>query len=227
VQFLESSIVGLRSAIHELASPKYGVNILLLPMVHIGDAAFYATVRDQLSRCDVLIVEGVHSFRGNLLTLAYRIPVKRKSLGLVLQSNALKRGDFPGIVIHGDMDAESFALSWKKIPWTQRMALLILAPLYGFFLYLFASREYLARGHSVDSLPDRDTTPVREAIVGKRNRHLIEQIESYLEEAGDSVRKVAILFGGAHMPAVAKILMSQHGYRVTHSEWIIAIAAAA
>jgi hypothetical protein len=164
-------------------------------MVHIGDSSFYAAVRDRLSSCDVVIFEGVRSFHGTLLSLAYRIPAKRKSLRLVLQSDALRRSDFRGVSIHGDMDSRSFALSWAEIPLIQRAALSILAPLYGVALYLFASREYLSRG------------------------------QSYLAERRDGQRKVAILFGGAHMPAIAEVLTSRHGYRVIHSEWLTAIAA--
>jgi len=197
-------------------------------MVHIGDSSFYAAVRDRLSSCDVVIFEGVRSFQGTLLSLAYRIPAKRKSLRLVLQSDALRRSDFRGVSIHGDMDSRSFALSWAEIPLIQRAALSILAPLYGVALYLFASREYLSRGHTVDSLSDRasdDVLEIRKVIADERDLRLIERVESYLAERRDGQRKVAILFGGAHMPAIAEVLTSRHGYRVIHSEWLTAIAA--
>ena len=114
----------------------------------------------------------------------------------------------------------------------QRAALLIVAPLYGAALYLFASREYLSRGHSVDSLPDRPFNPgsdklveAHDVIVDARDQRLIEKVEAYLAERRDEKRKVAILFGGGHMPAIAGVLASRHGYRVVHSEWLTAIAA--
>jgi hypothetical protein len=125
------------------------------------------------------------------------------------------------------MDPESFELSWSEIPWIQRMAVLLLAPLYGVAMYLFASREYFTRRGSVDSLPDRldqGLSQIRELIVDERDQRLIERIESCLAERRDDQRKVAILFGGGHMPAVVGALTSRHAYRVVHSEWITAIA---
>ena len=114
----------------------------------------------------------------------------------------------------------------------QRAALLILAPLYGVAMYLFASREYLSRGHTVDSLSDPslgrasdNVLEVRRVIVDERDLRLIERVESYLAERREEKRKVAILFGGGHMPAIAEVLTSRHGYRVIHSEWLTAIAA--
>jgi len=196
-------------------------------MIHIADSSFYAAIRAQLSSCDVVIVEGVRTFQSRLITLSYRIPARRSSLGLVLQSDALRQSDLPGVTIHGDMDPESFALSWSQIPWIQRMAVLLVAPLYGVAMYLFASREYFTRRHSVDSLPDhRDQrlSQVRELIVDERDQRLVEKIESCLAERRDDQRKVAILFGGGHMPAVVGLLTSRHAYRVVHSEWITAIA---
>lgn len=196
-------------------------------MIHIADSSFYSAIRGRLSSCDAVIVEGVRGFQTTLVTLAYRIPAKRRSLGLVLQSDALRRSDLPGVTIHGDMDAKSFALSWSGIPWMQRMAALVLAPLYGVVLYLFASREYFTRRGSVDSLArrlDHPLTQVQELIVDERDQRLIETIESCLAERRDEQRKVAILFGGGHMPAVMGVLASRYGYRVVNSEWITAIA---
>jgi hypothetical protein len=175
----------------------------------------------------VVIVEGLRTFQSRLITLSYRLPAKRRSLGLVLQSDALRQSDLPGVTIHGDMDPDSFALSWSEIPWTQRMTILLVAPLYGVVMYLFASREYFTRRHTVDSLPDRldyRLSQVRELIVDERDQRLIERIESCLAERRDDQRKVAILFGGGHMPAVVEVLTSRHGYHVVHSEWVTAIA---
>jgi len=196
-------------------------------MIHIADSSFYAAIRARLGSCDVVIVEGVRTFQSRLITLSYRIPARRRSLGLALQSEALRQSDLPGVTIHGDMDPESFALSWSQIPWIQRMAVLLLAPLFGVAMYLFASREYFTRRHTVDSLPDhreQGLSQVRELIVDERDQRLVEKIESCLAERRDDQRKVAILFGGGHMPAVVGLLTSRHAYRVVHSEWITAIA---
>jgi hypothetical protein len=230
VQFLESSVIGLRSAIHELASPQHRVRIFLFPMVHIADPSFYDEVRSRLNRCDALLVEGVRSFRSRLLTLAYRIPARRHSLGIALQSDKLRHQDLTAVIIHGDFDVDAFSTSWQKIPWVQRMALQLVAPIYGAAMYLFATRESLCRGHSVESLQgaDLDSLPkFREAILDSRDRQLVQRIETYLGQNGQKELKLAILFGGGHMPAVASALASKHRYSSVHSEWVTAIAAGA
>ena len=203
-------------------------------MVHIGDPSFYEAIKARLNRCDAIIFEGVKSFRGRLLTLAYRIPAKRKSLGLVLQSVAIPRKELRPVLIHGDVGSAAFALSWAEIPWHQRIPLLVMAPLYGLALYLFATRDYLSGGHNVDSLPSRNRSAAEdaipaffEAIVHSRDEHLLELIEEHLSAGGNMERTTAVLFGGGHGPGIVGVLMRKHGYRVVHSEWITAIATAA
>ena len=52
MQFIESSVIGLRAACHVLRSPEHGAEICLFPMIHIGTANFYAEVRRRLEACD-------------------------------------------------------------------------------------------------------------------------------------------------------------------------------
>ena len=229
VQFLESSFEGLRSAVYELASPNYKTRIVLFPMIHIADRSFYAAIRERMASCDVLLFEGVRSFRVRLLTLSYKIPARRKSLGLVLQAHELRTSEFSGLKVSGDVEQESFGVAWREIPWKQRSVLLLLAPLYGCYLYLFGSRGSFARRASVDSIADRDaeSSPAFDDVIGhQRDRRLIQKLESLLLVEDGVERKIAVTFGGRHMPAVASELMSKHGYRVVNSDWIVAIKAA-
>jgi hypothetical protein len=57
MQFIESSVIGLRAACHVLRSPEHGAEICLFPMIHIGTANFYAEVRRRLEACDLLLFE--------------------------------------------------------------------------------------------------------------------------------------------------------------------------
>jgi hypothetical protein len=207
------------------------VTLVLIPMVHIADAAFYVAVRDRLNACDAIIFEGVHSFRVRLLTLAYRLPAKRRSLSLVLQSDAIRMSDLTARLVHGDMGGDVFAIHWAEIPLHQRIALMVLAPLYGAAMYVFGSRERFSRGHTVDSLPAREErvtddarTSIEDVVLHERDRHLVTRIEAYLASEANQTRTAAVLFGAAHMPAVAAHLLARHGYRVARSRWVTAIA---
>lgn len=228
MQFLERSVVGLRSAVHELHSRNHRVRVLLIPMVHIADASFYAAVNDILRTCDNIVVEGVRSFRGRLLTLAYRIPARRKSLQLVLQSKAIHLDAIRARIIHGDVSGSEFAVSMSEIPMLQRIGLYLLAPVFGLALYAAGSRQIIGSGHSVDSLPHDNRSEsgraLDEALLHARDRRLLERIEAHLLTESGKEQCTAVLYGGGHIPVVAATLMSRYGYRVHRSDWITAIA---
>ena len=226
MQFLERSVFGIRSAIHELNRRDHDVRFLLIPMVHIADASFYSAVNEKLASCDNVIVEGVQSFRTRLITLSYRIPARRKSLGLVLQKDAIRIDTARCRVIHGDVSGPEFTLSLRDVPWHHRFALYVLSSLLGVVLYVAGSRQFVASTRSVDSLPTRATAneAVDDAIVHNRDRRLMKRVEAHILEDSAKDQLTAILFGGSHLPAVASLLMSKHGYRVTKSDWLTAIA---
>lgn len=217
---------------HELHCSRYGTRLLLVPMVHIADAAFYASVNERLNNCDNLIIEGVRSFRTRLLTLSYKIPARRKSLRLTLQRNQIRPQELDATVIHGDVSAAEFALSWADVPWYERLVLLLVAPAIGIGLFIVGSRQLISRGHSVDSIPAesgatgaKSSAKFEKAILHDRDRHLLARIEEHVLANPDKEQLTAILFGGRHMPAIAEVLMSGHGYRVKKSDWLTAIAA--
>jgi hypothetical protein len=58
MQFIEASIIGLRSAVitlkHQMARPR----IMLFPMVHVGEQAFYDEVAARVRRCQLIVAEG-------------------------------------------------------------------------------------------------------------------------------------------------------------------------
>lgn len=226
MQFLEKNMEGLRSALHELHSPRSPLRFLLVPMVHIADPAFYRGVAARLDGCDHVIVEGVASFRVRLLTMSYKLPARKHALGLVLQRDVLRHESLRAKVIAGDLRAAEFADGWSGIPWLERLSLLLLSPLYGAYLYLFASRSSIIRRCGVESQPTRvaelGSSAFENAIVHQRDRHLLSVIEKHIAEVDDQ-QTTAVLYGGRHMPVVAQLLMGKYGYRVLNSSWLTAI----
>lgn len=231
MQFLESSVIGLRSAVTELGSQKVSPQFLIIPMIHIGDPSFYEDVSRRLDECQTIIFEGVPGFRARLIKQAYRITVKRRSLGLVLQSDTIRMSRFKARKIHGDITSEGFAANLRSLPWLQQIGLLILAPIYGCWTYLVASRDSLARGNSKDSLsntyahPESDSVAnIRDVILTKRDEVIVSCIDNYIRNCEDKNETAAILFGAGHMPAIVSHLRDKHGYSPKKSEWVSVIA---
>lgn len=233
MQFLESSYIGLRSAIHELESEMVSPKFLVIPMVHIGDRSFYGEVSNRLSNCQTIIHEGVPGFRSRLLTQAYRITTRRRALNLVQQREEVRLDEYDARKIHADVSSKTFGANWRQLPWVQQLGLLILAPLYGFGTYLFSTRESIAKGRSRDSLSnayalrsDDSAVAVRDVIVTKRDEFIVSQIDKYLEDNRSSTELAAILFGAGHMPAIVSHLSQKHGYSSKKAEWISVISTA-
>ena len=233
MQFLESSYIGLRSAIHELESEIVSPKFLVIPMVHIGDESFYNEVSERLSRCQTIIHEGVPGFRSRLLTQAYRITTRRRSLNLVQQREQVRLDECAALKIHADVSPKGFAENWSQLPWMHQITLMVMAPLYGCWTYLFSTRESIAKGRSKDSLSNAyamrrndSAVAIRDVIVTKRDEFIVSQIDEYLEDNKTNSELAAILFGAGHMPAIVSHLSGKHGYSSKRAEWISVIATA-
>lgn len=224
VQFLESSVIGLRSAVYELVHPERADTVILLPMVHIGTPDYYAEVSSWLSGCSHVVFEGVRTPKSWLLSRSYSLVARRRSLGLVTQRMALDLKSIDAELVHGDVDASEFDEGWRHVPWMYRAGLLMLAPLYGLYQYLFATRGSLAEKQSVDDLPPREQveeadSPSRRPFISDRDNRVITVLEDLLSEAADD-RRIAVVWGAGHMPAIAGYLMHQEGFRVERADWV-------
>lgn len=225
MQFLESSMIGLRSAICVLSSPNSEMQFVLFPMVHIGDASFYSGVREQLKECSHIVYEGAKSYRSTLLTYSYRFITKRQNLGLVNQKDALSLSGLDATLIHGDLSTNELSQRWNKLSTLYRFIVPVAGPLYGIYKYLTATRASLAKNHSIESVKsnreiDRKDTDLSELLIDKRDKKLIETIEETINGNYGTAKKVAVLFGAGHMRVVSRYLLEKHNYRVVDSQWI-------
>ncbi len=195
-------------------------------MIHIGSADFYAQVRLRLGGCDQILFEGVRSVRGWILTLSYRLVVRRKRLGLVLQNPALSLKDIGPQLVRADVTAEEFAADWDRIPWHWLIAIAVSAPAFGVYRYFTATRESIGKRMSTEDVKSRDDLVFQEtqpalqaAILDRRDARLIAALEAVLTTA-DSPRNVGVLYGAGHMSSVTDWLMSKRGFRVLQAEWL-------
>lgn len=225
MQFVESSIIGVRAAYHRLSAGPDMADVCLFPMIHIGSPAYYTEVKRRLAACDLVLFEGVRSLRARVLTRAYSICIHNKSLGLVLQRDAL----VPNLEqhkIHADLNAEQFSAVWADIPLHQRVLLLLGAPLYGFWLYCTGTRQSIGRRLNTEEVEShRDferfegAPELENAIATARDRRLLEEVSVAVEQRAAGAR-IGVLYGAAHMRVVSRLLTSKYKYRVVESEWI-------
>jgi hypothetical protein len=61
MQFIESSIIGLRSAVTTFTRPATPLRFTLFPMVHVGEQRFYDEVAARARLCQVIVAEGTPS----------------------------------------------------------------------------------------------------------------------------------------------------------------------
>ncbi len=194
-------------------------------MVHIGSSDYYAQVRTRLIGCDLILFEGVRTFSGRLLTLSYRLVVKRKRLNLVTQAELRLKGLAPRLVC-ADVSSAEFEENWTRVPLHMRLTLAVLAPMSGAYRYLTASRESLGRHISTEDVKSRGDLEGREAapelhgaLQDSRDAKLTAAIEAVLAER-DPPANSGVIYGAAHMSSVTDLLMSKYGFRVVHAEWL-------
>lgn len=194
-------------------------------MVHIGSPEYYSHVHKSLDACDVVLFEGVRTFRARVLALSYRFVARRKRLGLVSQGASLLRG-IRGQLIHADVAPGEFSDNWARIPWHFRLMILLIAPVYGGYRYLTATKESIGKQmesedveSSEQSIRGEIAPAFDEAILASRDAKLVATLKSVVDSANPPAT-VGIVYGAAHMKAVTAILMGVYHYQVERSEWL-------
>jgi hypothetical protein len=216
MQFLENSVLGLRTARHVLRSPEMEVAITLYPMVHLGEAGFYDAVYAQALDHDLCLYEGVTSDRVTNLTRSYRwMGVAR--MGLVVQPKLPTSGGRAQRVL-ADMPTEVFDHHWAQLPRGMRALISVGAPVVGVIRGLRMTRARLAKGMNQDDLTSRKdllawsqtTSDFLGLIRDKRDAYLTGCLSEHLAKADGEPCSIAVIYGAAHMPVVTRFL-AEHG----------------
>jgi len=125
VQFIEKNSFNVRSAIYRLKRDRDDFEFHLFPMIHIGTMEYYREVGQRISKCDLLLIEGVQSKRVHFLTLSYRIVKKIKRMDLVTQQDALNLEDINSKCINADIKEHEFDKRWTSLPFSLKVQLLL------------------------------------------------------------------------------------------------------
>jgi hypothetical protein len=231
MQLIETSVVGVRSAVITMQRPGTQLKIVLFPMLHIGMAAFYGQVTERLANCQIAVVEGIsgQSVMVRALTTAYRTPARSKRLGLVVQDINYAELVMAGVeLLTPDITSEQFDRGFQAVPWPHRIGVLALAPVMAVGLRLFGTRRMFGRYAETGDLP----TPVQEDLVDDENamnrligddrdKLLTTALHSLVQARSGEQIVVGVVYGAAHMPAVVRALASV-GFKARSAEWLTA-----
>lgn len=227
MQFIEVSVTGVRSAVITLRTPEMRQRIVLFPMLHLGAPAFYADVTARLGQCAVVVAEGIRerSLITTALTFSYRLPGRRRRLGLVEQ-----RIDYASLsaeVVTPDMTGRQLRAGWRAVPVLQRAVLLLLAPVVGAAFWLLGTRRMLARHATSEDLPGDSDIMLRdqaqalsELLLDRRDALLATALDEVLAQHRDETMDIAVVYGAAHMRVVTRYLLARYGYRARAAEWL-------
>jgi hypothetical protein len=224
VQFVESSVIGVRSAVLTLARRTSPMRFVLFPMIHVGERSFYDEVARRLRRCSLVVAEGPPMGTAPVQERAARFRVD----GLVDQI----------VGLDPELERLGVPVIWEvepRPPASQRERLTRTAyDTAGAVGLRLLGRYRDPRGlPSLDEADDHDDRWVdgrlnrwlRETIVDRRDAHLIRTLTSIHEERGERPDLVAVVFGAGHMPAVVEHLRSEFRYYVKEAEWLTVAAA--
>lgn len=230
MQIVERSVLGVRAARHILKSPDNEVSVTLFPMIHIGQESFYRQVYDDALQHDVVLVEGVRSPVTRLITSSYRWIDKAK-LGMIVQPRLKDAVDGGPRIVHADLSADEFHRHWAELPFWLKIAVGICAPLMGVHRRFFATRESLAKAMEMEDLLSSDEilgfdprfAALRRTILYVRDQRLIEKLGEELDRLPDRPRKIAVIYGAAHMRAVLAELRRRN-FRTAGATWQMVMA---
>ncbi|WP_433540443.1 hypothetical protein ACQP10_34770 [Streptosporangium sandarakinum] len=213
MQFIETSIIGVRSAVLTFRRPHSRPAFLLVPMAHIAERSFYDQVAERLRGCGLIVAEG----RPNAETALHRKIARVRLDGLVHQTVAL------------DLEALDVPLLWpdrSRNGRSTRWATVVDDALTAVPDWL-ATLKFPSGGMDVTDLTGHDgwtegrvRRAWREFILHDRDRLLLDCLgEVHRERRGERIT-VGVPWGALHMTAVTGYLYSELGYRVTAAEWL-------
>ncbi|GAC1662146.1 MAG: hypothetical protein NVS9B15_25590 [Acidobacteriaceae bacterium] len=226
MQLIEVSAIGVRASIVRLTKKEVGLVWLLFPMVHLGPREYYVEVERRMHSCDVVLAEGIDSKIVEAITMAYRAADGSARLGTIVQPPLQTRPAGP-VVVNTDISGPEFENAWGQLPLPVRIGIPLIAPLYGFWIRNFARPEDIHEKLETYDLPSRTQLDAEarspelfDLLLGRRDAHLLEQIDQVHDRYRDETMTVGIAYGAAHMPSVVHHLCGKLGYIASSAEWV-------
>ena len=220
MQYIESSVIGIRSAVITLKRRASPLRFVLIPMVHVAEPAFYREVAALASGCGLIVAEGAPSRYLPMQALMSRIRRDR----LVDQLTAL------------DLEGLGVPVQWEYILDNQPKSGLEQAKARVNDATAAVVLRALGRYGSPFGLPSLDQAddhddrwePLGGGRIGRffegqlhgRDSQLVRALGVIHAERQHEPVKIAVVFGAAHIPAVVDYLTGQFAYYVGDAAWL-------
>jgi hypothetical protein len=222
MQFIESSIVGVRSAVLTLRCRTSPLRFMLFPMVHVGEPAFYREVTGRVRDCAIIVAEGSPTGSQPVQERMSRIRADR----LVDQNAALDLGSL-GIPIFWEFTVPQPRSRAERIAHRAEDSAGAVA------LRLLGRYGDPLRLRNLDEADDHDDRWVtgryarwwRDRIVDRRDDALNRRLTALHAEHRERPITIAVVYGAGHMPAVVEHLRGEYGYHVENAEWLVVVNA--
>jgi hypothetical protein len=222
MQFIESSIVGLRSAITTFTHPVTPLRFVLFPMVHVGEQQFYDEVAARAQICQVIVAEGTPS----QFVPAQEWMAKQRWGGPFVDQVAALRLESLGVPVlwevmpdHGPKSPAEDLLS--RVTDVVGSAALGLARKFIDPRILDSVDQAEAYDEGAGNLAGGWFGRHLEYNVRTaRDARLTSRIDEIHRDRAAEPLSAGVVFGAAHMPAVAAHLCGKLGYIAVSSEWL-------
>ena len=222
MQYIEASVIGIRSAVITLKRRATPLSFVVFPMVHVGEPEFFRQVAEMARECDLIIAEGVPSGT----TPAQEWMSKQRWDHLVDQITAL------------DLEGLGVPVQWEYVPDGQQKTNRERAVQQATDAAAAVALRLLGRYGSPLGLPSLDQSDehddrwewrsapswvarfIHANVVDVRDSRLVESLAAIHRERCDQPGKVAVVFGAGHVPAVIDCLTERLGYYVANARWL-------
>ncbi|MFI0352715.1 hypothetical protein [Actinomadura sp. 9N407] len=214
MQFIESSVIGVRSSVLTLGRRTTPLQFVLFPMVHVGEQSFYDEVAARASGCAVIVAEG---------TPTGTLPMQERMARL--------RYDRLVDQIHGlDLESLGVPVIWEyerppRPPGRERSDLERLAETAADTVAAVWMRVQ-GRYGDPRGLSDLDEAESHDqhqedGSEDRREGRLVKTLGTLHRERYTEPVKIAVVWGAWHMSAVVGALRADFKYYVQDAEWLM------
>ncbi len=221
MQYIEASVIGIRSAVITLKHRVTPLRFVLFPMVHVAEPEFFREVAELARTCALIVAEGAPSRYAPLQEMMAGVRWDR----LVDQLTALDL-EALGVPVQWEYavdDQPKTGLEQAKAKAGDAAAAVMLRALgrYG---------NPLGRLPSLDQADEHDDRwePVGGGPLGRLFQSQLSRRDAQLVKVLTGIHAgrqrepvtIAVVFGALHIPAVVDCLTEKHGYRVANARWL-------
>jgi hypothetical protein len=221
MQFLESSIIGLRSAVITMTRRATPLRFILFPMVHVAEQQFYDEVAARARLCQLLVAEGVP---------ARDVPAQswmaRHHRGHLVDQGAALRLESLGVPVRWEAEPDTGPRPGTGRP-VSRTADIAGAATIGLIrkfidpLNMPSLEQAEAYDQSAENLTGNWFERLLEHNISTvRDARLIRALDEIHRDRAAESLTAGVVFGAGHMPAVVDHLRGQLGYIAASAEWL-------